>query len=345
MKVQEINHGVVFNAKSDICRAQEASDFDGVLHIFDANWHGIRSATSCLPGKKLAISHKNTPSGDGYRHIIGIIFKFGIHSICYQGFSEVAAEVAEVIYQNFGTDVAQYVITHVATSQFEHHFEMHMLKKMIEQKNKGIFRKLGSVKPDFAKAIPDFHPKTIINIPPKSNLNHNLNIRSPENILVPLENTWRKNLYTNILAALYEPQVKRIYTVNQPTHLELIADPRKITVIGFQTPAALLQHMASCGLVLNVTLVECQPMTQIEANAVGTPCLTGPLAIKKLSEHPLAQICEIPFLDNSYLIRERISQIMHIWQQEPTELTDMIEDYNRLRLDLGLESYREFLEL
>lgn len=80
--------GIIFNAASDVARAHHHPDLDQVLHVFDVHWHGIRSATACLPGHKLGISHKYTPSADALNFLSSYLDQHQIRQICYQGFSE-----------------------------------------------------------------------------------------------------------------------------------------------------------------------------------------------------------------------------------------------------------------
>lgn len=49
------NNYLFFDAEIDTVFANEDPFFDEVLHIFDKDWHGIRSASGTAPGHKLAI--------------------------------------------------------------------------------------------------------------------------------------------------------------------------------------------------------------------------------------------------------------------------------------------------
>src|SRR5205085_11004788 len=127
------------------------------------------------------------------------IFKFGFTKIVYQGYSEAADSLIEVLGRNLGSAIQQYVVTHVTTSQFEHHFEMHMLRRMADRLKLGQLHRLGSVKPNFSDFLPTVWPKCIINLPPNTDaLIRATPQRDTGVVLLPLENTWRKNLYTNV---------------------------------------------------------------------------------------------------------------------------------------------------
>ena len=335
---------ITFGADRDVSVAHEDPAFDGVLHIFDSHWHGIRSATGCLPGRKLGISHKKHLDGGELRHIEGLIYKWGIHTICYQGYSNTADELVAIIHENLGSEVRQFCVTHVTSTQFENHFEMHMLGKMAARLRENKLQRLGSVKPGFSSVCPVFWGGTIVNLPPVLKRSVET-LRSLDTVLIPLENSWRKNLYTNVLAADAVPEVARILLVNQPSFLDEVSQSMKLRIIGFQTPSVLMGYMASSALVTNVTLAECQPMSQLEALAVGTPCLTGPLGLPGFSDHPLGQLTEVAVLDNPAQIAPKIATIMRLWRSDPKALADMIADFKEKRIAAGIASYRDFLEI
>jgi hypothetical protein len=317
-----------------------------VLHVFDQAWHGIRSATSCLPGGKLAISHAADLSGEDFRHIEGLIFKYGYEAVCFQGYSEKTDLLCDVLGRTFGPELRLYVVTHVTTSQFEHAFEMAMLKRIYDRVDRGSIKRAGSVKPNFHL----FHPKTwpgcVFNIPPDlSQMIVFLPEREPGTVFIPVENTWRKNLYTQVIAAQGSEFVDRVMLVNWPSHLDQLMRLDKLQLVGFQPLPGLLANMALSRLVLNGSFAECQPMTQLEALAVGTPTITGPLRLPVFSEHPLAQLCEVDELDDPGLFRRRLELVLREWRSDPLGLSQMISEFVRLRIAAGLTSYKEFLEI
>ena len=338
--------GVVFNEDRDVVVAHHDSSLDSVLHIFDQHWHGIRSATAGLPGGKLGISHQRDLTGEDIRHIEGLIFKHGFKVVCFQGFSEKADVLASILHNDFGRDLRLYAVTHVTTSQFEHTFEMNMLTRIYDKVGKGVLTRAGSVKPNFHL----FHPRTwrncIINIPPDiSSLRMSEAAHEPGTVFIPVENTWRKNLYTQVIAAHGSSDVDRIMLINWPSHLDQILPLNKLHLIGFQPLRGLLTHMGLSEVVMNVTLSECQPMTQLEALTVGTPTLTGPLRLPGFSDHPLGQLTEVSEVDDPGLLRKKLNAVLKEWRSDAGGLLAMTSDFLKLRTAAGLNSYREFLQL
>ncbi|MCR9054971.1 MAG: hypothetical protein NXI26_24200 [bacterium] len=336
---------VDFNAPRDVEYAHEVQEFERVLHIFDGGWHGIRSATGCLPGHKLAIDHSGPFDNAAARHAIGLIFKHSIDRVVFQGFSHRAKDLAQVLFGDFGDCLPMYVVTHVSASQFEHAFEMEMLKELFELKRIGIIKKVGSVKPGFGQAFESIDNELLINAPPNLRIGGHADLRDRGAVLVPVENTWRKNLYVNMLASLSSESVDHVYAVNQPSGLENLSDLKKVKVVGFMKPSDLLDFMASVAAVMNVTLIECQPMTKLEAVAVGTPCITGRLNIPGISEHPYGKLTEVEALDRPDVIRGYLDRILSAWDADASEMIEMAADYGQTCTDLCLRSYANFLEL
>jgi hypothetical protein len=335
-------HGMLFNASSDTERAHNHPNLDQVMHVFDAYWHGIRSATACLPGHKIAISHKKEPSGDALHHFFNYIAHHQIRHICFQAMSEIGLNLAELTKREFGSTVQLYVVTHVSSAQFENHFEMQMLRIMVDGLKTGLFRRLSSVKPRFHGVVPEFWSETIVNTTPQIN-NTIPVLREIDTVLLPVENNWRKNLYTNALAGLYCDDVKTIYVVNWPSALENLHSLQKIEWIGFMRPGQIISRAASCGAILHSSLIECQPMTMLEGLAVGTPCLSGKLGIHpEIDAHPLSQLCEVEYVDDVGALKSKLTNIIALWRTNPHELLQMTADNVALRQKLCMNSYQEF---
>lgn len=336
---------ITFDSERDIAYAHPHPELDRVLHIVHAAWHGIRSATGALPGHKLTIPHEGALDGSAVRHIMGLISHHDIRTICFQGFSSVADWLARDLKKHFGSDLRIHVITHVTSAQFENHFEMHMQEKIATLQRVGIVRAHGSVKADFDSVAPECWNRTLINAAPKIGDGFVPQAFDPDCVFVPLENTWRKNLYTNILAANAVPQVRRIYTVNWPTMLEAIADLSKVKLIGYKRGLDLYGMMASCSLMIAATLAECQPMTELEGLAVGTPSVSGPVLLEEFDGDPLTDLTRVPAVDNPRAIATVVDRLMSMRRSSPGEIAGMIDAHLTKRLDLCFESYGEFFGL
>jgi hypothetical protein len=334
------------NEERDTIVAHTDPGMRSVLHVLDRDWHGIRSATACLPGGKLGISHKNDITPEELTQIDRLILDGGYRVLCFQGYSETADRLVDHLHGKFGSDLRLCAVTHVTTSQFEYHFELGMLERIHARVDSGVIARAGSVKPNFHLFHEKTWPQCVVNIPPDlSRLIVALPKREPGNVFIPVENTWRKNLYTQVIAAQGSEKVRRICLVNWPTYLERLMIVDKAQLVGFQPLPGLLAYMRLAQLVTNVSFSECQPMTQLEALAVGTPAMVGPLRLPVFSGHPLSELCEVAEIDDPGLLRRRFDLVLDEWTRDPTGLSQMISDFVSLRTAAGLASYKEFLEL
>ena len=334
-----------FNTTRDCQFAQSFGGFERVLHIFNADWHGVRAASAYAPGQKIAISEREGLDGEAIRHIFGIISKYKINRIIFQAYSHVASNLCESIHQQFGGNVHIFAVTHVTSTQFENSFEMEMQVLLLQQLSKGILKRLGSVKPRFNDVIPAYWPGTILNFSPNIGT-LTAQMKTVEGTaFVPIENSWRKNLYTNMLAVHNCGAISSVFSVNFPTGLDKIRTLDKLRLTSFKRGADLLGFMASTEVLMNVTLAECQPMTQLEALSVGTPCMTAPLRLVEFEDDPLLKLTEVDILDSPHFLTQALDRVLSVGRQEDGELQQMIDAHLEQRNLLAALSYAEFLSL
>ena len=337
---------IAFNFDRDTQLANESQAFDKVLFVSHMHWHGIRSAVGALPGHKLCIPHEGgSLDGSSARHIIGIIVHHNISHVCFHGFSPVAEWLARDLKKHFGSDLGLSVVTHVTSSQFENHFEIEMQRRIQNLQKLGVFRRHGSVKPNFDSVVETCWARTLINAAPNISPNQFYYAFDPDSVFIPLENTWRKNLYTNIISANALDQVKRINTVNWPSSLENLLDLSKVRHVGYKRGFELYSTMASASVMLGVTLAECQPMTELEGLAVGTPTISGQLLLSEFADDELTKLTRVSTGDNPRSISQVLDSVMNFRRSSPDELQQMISEHLQKRLKLSFESYRDFLEI
>ena len=332
-----------FNEARDQRYAHRDSRFDHVLHICDANWHGIRNCVGALPGHKLTIDSKSPVTATGLKHIVGLIFQHDIRRICFQGYSPVADAIARELNNRFKGDLAQFYVGHVNSAQLEYYFEMDMQALLVAAFKEGIFSRIGSVKPGFHHVFSGCFEPTIINLPPIDPFQEAKPPKKEANSLfMPLETGWRKNLWTNMIAALQAPGVEKIYTVNWPKGLDALFEMDRVQVTGFLDRQGMFQRMARSEIVLNMTLAECQPMIQLEAMAVGTPALMGALDIPELKDE-WAQMTEVSPADTPEHLINALIKLKEAMKTDERAVYAMMADHLERRSVLGLNRLSEFL--
>lgn len=331
-----------YNATEDSSYSLKDVRFDHVVHIFSHCWHGIRSAVSYLPGNKLAISPDKDLCGEELRYIIGVLFKYKIQKVCFHGFSMHWEALVKVLKETFKYIEISYV-GHVSFSQFEHLFEIAICGKILELHSSGYINGLGSVKPRYNIGSL-FFEKTLINytLP----VNSSVYVRNGGfTAFIPLENTWRKNLYVNTIGCLNSKYLDTIYMVNEPTCLDLVFDLNKTHVVGFQNKRDIANFYKVSDIVMNVTLVECQSMVFLEALAHGVPCLIKPMGLSDLSGLKLLELCEVSCQDDPYILADMIDYILALKKDNPGQIKEAIVEYLEAAKDMSVDRYVEFLRL
>ncbi|WP_298199276.1 glycosyltransferase [Novosphingobium sp.] len=334
----------VFDSPIMLRSAHAAEGFQRVLHVAHHEWHGIRQATAYSPGHKLLISAHETLTEDDKRSIAQGIGRMGIDRICFQGYSENADGLLLYLRAVLGPSVKFYMISHVTTAQFDHQFEMTVIARLLNRLKFGVIDGIASVKPGFGSAIDGIWKRTILNYAPNIPMPQGRRSSRVE-VYAPLDVGWRKNLFTNIIAASLARNVDMVKTANFPNGLENIHDLHKLRLVGYLRGQDLLDEMARSSVTLIATLAECQPMTQLESFAAGTPALTGPLEVEEFTGDPLISLCTTHHLDNPALLAKDIERIVDVLQSDPSAMTQMITEHLASRHRAATQSYAEFLEL
>jgi len=324
--------------------AHKADGFDKVLHVAHHEWHGIRQATAYSPGHKLLISAHAPLTDTDRRTIAEQVSCMRIERICFQGYSENADTLLLHLRSVLGPNVKFFMISHVTTAQFENEFEMTVISRLLNRLRFGVIHGLASVKPGFSRSIEGFSPRTIINYAPNLPMVRGQRSSRTE-VYAPLDVGWRKNLFTNIIAASIASNVDVVKTANFPNGLESVHDLGKLRLVGYLRGRDLFDEMARSSVTLIATLAECQPMTQLESFAVGTPALTGPLEVEEFAGDPLVELCTTGRLDNPGLLARDIERIVDVLKAGPNAMYDMIGEHLARRHALASRNYAEFLEL
>lgn len=324
--------------------AHKADGFDKVLHVAHHEWHGIRQATAYSPGHKLLISAHEPLSDTDKRVIAEQVTRMRIERICFQGYSENADALLLHLRAVLGPNVKFFMISHVTTAQFDNQFEMVVISRLLNRLRFGVIDGLASVKPGFSRSIEGFSPRTIINYAPNLPMVRGQRSSRTE-VYAPLDVGWRKNLFTNIIAASIASNVDVVKTANFPNGLDSVHDLGKLRLVGYLRGRDLFDEMARSSLTLIATLAECQPMTQLESFAVGTPALTGPLEVEEFAGDPLIALCTTSRLDNPGLLARDIERIVDVLKADPHAMFDMIGEHLGRRHEIASRNYADFLEL
>ncbi len=151
----------------------------------------------------------------------------------------------------------------------------------------------------------------------------------------------RKNVYTNVMGAALSDRIEAIWLYAPDIEL---APPlsKKLRPQRYVSRETTFQLMAASSLCLNVSLVDCHPMVNVESQTFGRPCLRGPLFLDALEEHPYVKATTVYDVNSPAEIRDRIDLLCSIPAVEREQLT---LDYQKRSDEVARTRYRDFLEL
>jgi glycosyltransferase involved in cell wall biosynthesis len=252
-------------------------------------------------------------------------------------------ELVHLLRRTAGKSLATFVVWHGNTSQFHVDFEYDMFRRLLQRRKGGFIQGLACVKPDMHLISALLFPRTILNLPPRLDELPRERVLSGQ-AFIPVPNDWRKNLYTNLLAAHEVARIKQVVVTAEFTPFPGDEQDRVLRVHRPERAQA-FRIMKESDVILNVTLSECQPMTAREGLALGTPCITGPLSFQECDDHPFQRLTEVCGVDSVREVRDAIEQVLDLREKSPAELREMMNDYSKQLRNQALGRYCEFLNL
>lgn len=341
----KIDSAVVINDPLDVRWADKDQRFTSVVHVFHQEWNGLRAAAGYLPGRKLAITANRQLLPEEHRKALKCCSEGGVSRVVIHGFSNNAEELIRLLKRVIGPPLRLYVVIQGTTAQFRHTFDMQMTEKAVQLRKSGVLDGLASAKPGMNLLAPEFSPITMLNVPPSGSVPSSSVSALKHTAVIPVPNDWRKNFYTNLYALVGLESIRTILVSAEFKRAPEFERGIRIVRLFSPTRDELFRHVQQADMVMNVTLSECQPLVALESLALGVPCLTGPLGLGELDQHPyqqLAQVCGVDLLGNVRLSAERM---LSLRERSWTELNTMMTDYSRQLRTEALARYGEFLNL
>ena len=336
--------GILFDDPKDTTWAHVAPDMSRVVHVFHQQWHGIRAAAGYSPGRKLAITAERQLTGKELRQAVEFCGNTASPVVIVHSFSANAQEFIVALRKVLGRSVRILCVWHGSSAQFHYDYEYEMFARLMELRARGTINGVACVKPDMHLVSGLVFPKTLINLPPRVEAR----LRRPSGLqshgaLIPTPNDWRKNFYTNLYACMAAPHIRQVYVTArfiQPGELKLT---KPVHSLKSPERGELFDLMRKVDVVLNASLSECQPMTALEGLALRVPCITGPLGLGSLDEHPLQRLTQLARVDMVGAVRDAMERVLELQQRSPRELTEMMEDYEFLLCAEAIRRYQEFI--
>jgi SAM-dependent methyltransferase len=336
---------VEWNAFQDTRYSHPSPEFEKVLHVFHREWFGIRAAAGSLPGAKLAIPADVDLSSERILEIHDEMLRRRFDRIVFHGHSKNSAKLLEFLAKR-GLSETLYLVKHGAPAQWTHSPERVSALHAIELLKQRKIKRLHVLKPGFRFPIEGIFEPLLFNMSPNLGPANSPQPQrgrptSGEIVFAPGWTGWRKNLYTAVLASTMSPKVNEVWIHAADV---VLPDPLsvKLKIKHFLTRETTFELMEMSSICANVSLVDCHPMVNLEAQTMGRPCLRGNLFLDALEEHPYVRLTNIADVSSVDEIVDAIETVASVPQ---SELRDIVADYQAKSDDVSRSRYLEFLEL
>lgn len=334
------NDDMQFDALRDTRFAHSAAGFERVCHLMHQEWFGIRAAAGALPGHKMAITSHRPPTGGEIDRALTWMSERGIERIAVHGFSD-AMEATVKALSAAGMEHIS-LVWHGAPVMWVHEAERRLFFLAVSLAEKGFLKRIHVMRAGTDVVVgPRGWAPQLLNIPPRVPERPRRPEGSPVTAFAPSWNLIHKNLSTNVLGAIEVEQVEKVWVLAKDFAL-----PRKlhgkIEVLPKLDQPQIIEAMRLSNLVLNASIVDCHPMVELEALAVGTPSIRGRLWLDVLEDHPYVRLTEVSDPLSVRAVSERVAATLSVRRDE---LEGMMSDYARQLVSTSFDRYREFLEL
>jgi|GEM_PF-1074820 len=339
------NPGVLYDAPMDTRWANDAPRLGRLLHVFHQEWHGIRAAAGYLPGHKLAIAAERPLLARELKSALEHVERSLCGAVIVHGYSPNANELMVSLRKVLGTSVRIFAVWHGSTAQFHYAFELECFSQLVELRRKGIIDGLATVKPGMHLLSEDIFPKTLLNLPPRVLDEERADVRRmTRTALIPTPNDWRKNFFTNLFACQASPALDDIYVTANYKLPPVFKGGKRIHHVLRPSRTELFDLVRDSDVVLNASLSECQPMTGLESLSLRVPCLSGPLSLGPLDEHPYQRLAQVQGVDSVGVVQEAMERIVALRARAPQEMEQMMEDYAQALTAAAVQVLEEFIQ-
>lgn len=321
--------------------AQPVEGFDRVCHVMHQEWFGIRAAAGALPGRKLAISATRLPSASELDHAAAWLSEQRVDRIVVHGFSEPMAALLKGLRSAGFSHIS--LVWHGAPVMWMHEPERRLFFLALSLARKGYLRRIQGMRGGTEAVLEQWGwPKQLLNMPPHvARRPRSVPTRRGAVAMAPSWNLLHKNLTTNVLGAIEASCVEQVWVLAEDFALPPDLH-RKVKVLPKLDQQRMLDTMRLADVVLNASIVDCHPMVELEALAVGTPAIRGRLRLDALEDHPYVKLTEVDDALSIKAVADRISAVNALAR---AELEPMMDDYARRLVAVSAERYAEFLEL
>jgi len=320
----------------DVRRARVAKWSRTVLHVYHQGYLGVRAAAAALPGRKLAIGETGSPREAA--DIVRLLQSSGASRVVFHGMSEIMKATAEAT-ERLCPQLRLFGVYHGNLAQWAYAPERVDAARFLELDATGVYERSHILKPGADQLLRSPSPHLLVNSAPRVDVRTSEATASAVAFLPGSDNV-RKNLYTNVVAADLARSVDNIWHyADLSDSPRLLRNSRRLTYRG---PDRHMNYVRAARIVLNVTVIDCHPMVDLEANVVGVPSLHANYRLGVLDQHPAELRQQVSDPTN---VDEVVAKIESTLGRQSSTVRDEVADFAELMTAESIRRYEEFLGL
>lgn len=328
------------NLPQDIRYSWKIPALDKVLHLFHAEWYGIRAAVGSLPGNKIAISANQAQSDQVAIDLYNEISRMNCQKIIVHGYSMNMSKVVSYL-SKMGLGDELYIVKHGSPAQWGYEPERRAAFEVLELAKAGRVRRVHFMKAGFEIFVPRIFKPLLFNMSPLFQDFPSLNDVEQGSSIVFAPGWAEKNLYTGLMAACTSKLVDRIWIYANGVEIPNSVG-NKVVHHKYLNREQTFDLIKSSSICMNASVIDSHPMVNIEAQSLGKACIRGRLNLDFLEDHPYVRLTETNNAMSIEDVRNTVERVLAVPKAEMKELTC---DYQANSDSVARRRYLEFLEI
>lgn len=331
-----------WNARQDTIYAHEHPSLSRILHIFHSGWHGIRAAAGSLPGMKLAIPDALLSLGQ-MKELIEEILSRDPLRIIFHGVSDNTFLMIQTLAAR-GLADHLFIVFHGSPMMWHADQERRYAYAAIELKKKGKIKSLQFMKAELEIPGVDLYAPMLFNMSPRVAAAGLKLLTKPLDRVIAFLPGWRlvhKNIFVSAIGAGLSSRVDEIQVLAPDLHIPAPAS-EKVRRIVTDSRDTTFTLYAAATFSLNISIIDCHPMVNVESQACGRPCLRGRLFLDALEDHEYVKHTTVENPSSTIEIKNVIDRLLSIGGQERREMT---LDYQKKSDAVAIARYQDFLRV
>ena len=330
------------NLPQDTRYSWQIPALDKIVHVFHAEWFGIRAAVGSLPGDKIAISAHQAQSDQVVIDLYNDISRMNYKKIIVHGYSVNMSKIVSFL-SRMGMGDQIYVVKHGNPAQWSYELERKAAFEVLELVNSGRVRRAHFMKAGFEIFVPRIYKPLLFNMSPVFGSYQRFieTNQASSVVFAPGWADWRKNLYTSLIAGCTSKLVDKIWIYADGVEIPNSV-PNKVIHHKYLNREQTFDLIRGSAICMNASVVDCHPMVNVEAQSLGKACIRGNLHLDSLDDHPYVELTEVDNVMSIEDIRNTIDRVLAVPKAEMREITS---DYQANSDRVARSRYLEFLEI